>query len=417
MACAGWLTGLRTRFGVRSGTHRDGGRRWVPGFDAVESRVLLAGAGHVAAIHPTSGGAVVHTLATGRAASHAVLTPQVVAALNAEIHRQIRSNNLPGAVVEITVPGEHPFIAAQGTSNLLGTRPRNATDSFRIASITKTFTATAVLELIDRGVLHKTDTMAEWFPTFPNAANITIDDLLRMRSGIPEVFDAATAAAFYANPTQHVSADQVIALAAAKAGQFQPADTATVYTDTNYTILGRIVELATGQSLGAEIQRTILKPLGLTHTYYATGTSLAGPVHGYSLDPGTNRLIDKTQLDPAIAGGAGAMVSTVGDLTKYVQALASGRLLTPTTQAARLVTAPIQGASGLIQYGEGIETMGQFIGQSGTIYGFSTEMYYLPALRATIVINVNRLDADNVSQSTPLFLSLSKIAFPRYVSW
>ncbi len=360
---------------------------------------------------------VVVAEAVGGTGHAPVLTPHVVAALNAEIYRQIRANNLPGATVEITVPGERPFISAQGTSNLLGTRRRSPNDSFRIASITKTFTATAVLELIDRGVLHKTDVLAEWLPNFPNAQNITIDDLLRMRSGVPEAFDGAAAANFYANPTMHVSADQVIARAAAKVDQVQPSDTATVYTDTNYSLLERIVERATGQSLGAQIQQTIVRPLGLTHTYFATGNNLSGSLHGYSLDPATNRLIDKTQLDPAIAGGSGAMVSTLGDLTKFARALANGTLLAPATQAARLATTPIVGAPSNLQYGEGIEKFGQFVGQNGTIYGFSSEMFDLPALQATVVINVNRLDFSNVSQSTPLFLALSKIAFPRYVSW
>ena len=406
-----------------SGRPRADRRRRRLDFDAVEARTLLSGgmtaghrpaAAHAATAGPSRAHGTVHAEAT---ANSGVLNSQVIAALNAEITRQVRANNLPGVAVEITVPGSRPFVAIQGMANLATGQARSITDAFRIASVTKTFTATAVLQLVDKGLIRKTDALARWFPTFPNAQHITVDDLLRMRSGIPEVFDSSLAAQFYADPTWNISADQVMARAAARIDQFQPADAATVYTNTNYTILGAIVERVTGRPLGDQIAKTILQPLGLTHTYYATGTALVGPLRGYSFRSSTHQFVDKTALDPAVAGGAGAMVSTVGDLTAYVGALVQGKLLRPATQAARLAATPLAGGSPLVQYGEGIEKLGQFVGQNGTIFGFSTEMFSLPALKATIVINVNRLDSSDDSASTPLFLALSRIAFPRYVNW
>lgn len=401
---------------------RTGRRRRRLDFEAVEPRTLLSAvttAGHhqVAAVRTQRHGDAVGVVRAAALRTSGILSSPVIAALNAEIAREVQADHLPGVAVEIAVPGSRPFIAVQGDADLATGQARSSADAFRIASITKTFTATAVLQLVDKGLIQKSDVMAKWFPNFPNAQYITIDDLLRMRSGIPEAFDGTLAAQYFANPTRPITADEVIARAAARAGQFRPANTATVYTNTNYSILEEIVERVAGRSLGDQIERTILKPLGLNHTYYATGSSLVGSLHGYSLDASTGKFLDKTALDPAVAGGSGAMVSTLGDLTTFAPVLARGKLLKPQTQTARLSSAPIAGDSSLVQYGEGIEKIGEFIGQNGAIFGFSTEMFYLPQLKATIVINVNRLDADDNSMSTPLFLALSKIAFPRYVNW
>ncbi len=96
----------------------------------------------------------------------------------------MRDNHLPGVVVAITVPGEGEYIAVRGSANLATGRARELDDPFRIASITKTFVATAILQLVDEGQLSTSDNLSKWFPDFPNADTITIDDLLRMRSGI-----------------------------------------------------------------------------------------------------------------------------------------------------------------------------------------------------------------------------------------
>jgi D-alanyl-D-alanine carboxypeptidase len=124
-----------------------------------------------------------------------------------------------------------------------------------------------------------------------------------------------------------------------------------------------------------------------------------------------------TRLNPAVPGGAGAMISTVGELHAYVRAICKGRLLKPNTRRARLRVDRIDGSPEFVGYGEGIAHFGRFCGHNGTITGFSSEMFYLPERDATIVVNVNRLDEDNASKSTDLFLILTKILFPRLVDW
>lgn len=345
------------------------------------------------------------------------LSPEVVRALDAEIDRAIAQDGLPSVAVAITIPGSGTYLATRGEADLETGRSRTATMPFRIASITKSFTATAVLQLVDRGRLSLGDTLAKWYPDFPNAASITVDDLLRMRSGIPDSLDHAFLEEYYADPLARITPEESIARAAARADEFRPAGVETVYNNLNYIFLQEIVRKTTGRNLGAQIRGAILRPLGLRTTSYPGGDILPGPLRGYSLDAATGRLVDRTTLNPGVAGGAGAMISTLRDLTAYARALGEGTLLRPATQAARLRGDTIAGSPDFVKYGQGVEMLGPFVGHNGTIFGFSSEMFYLPALRATIVVSVNRLDVDDVSRSTPLFLSLSKIAFPEYVPW
>ncbi|QEH39239.1 D-alanyl-D-alanine carboxypeptidase precursor (plasmid) [Aquisphaera giovannonii] len=344
------------------------------------------------------------------------LSPRVVRMLRAEIARQMAADNLPSVAVGIWIPGAGRFLAIRGDANLETGRRRGLPDPFRIASITKAFTATAVLQLVDRGRLSVTDPLARWYPDFPNAANITVDDLLRMRSGIPDTVDAALPE-YFTDPTIRLTPEDFMARAAAMPGAFRPAGVETVYNNLNYLFLQEIVRKETGRDLGVQIRRSILRPLGMAHTLYPRGDRLPGPLHGYSLVPETGRLIDRTVLNPGVAGGAGAMISTMHDLRIFARALGTGSLLSPSSRAAQLQGSPLAHAPEFLRYGEGVELLGPFVGHNGTIFGFSSEMFYLPALKATIVVNVSRLDLDDVSRATPLFLSLSKIVFPDYVLW
>lgn len=384
-------------------------RRTSLSFEAMESRTLMT-----ALPAETIPGAVA---LSGPMRSGGRLSPEVVRALDAEIDRAIAEDGLPSVAVAISIPGSGTYISTRGEADLATGRGRNAAMPFRIASITKSFTATAVLQLVDRGRLGLGDTLAKWYPDFPNAAAITVDDLLRMRSGIPDSLDQALLAEYYADPRIRITPEQSIARAAGRADEFKPAGVETVYNNLNYVFLQEIVRKTTGRDLGAQIRGAILQPLGLRTTSYPAGDTLPGRLRGYSLDAASGGLVDKTTLNPGVAGGAGAMISTLRDLTVYARALGAGTLLRPATQATRLRGDTISGAPDFVKYGQGVEMIGPFVGHNGTIFGFSTETFYLPALRATIVVSVNRLDLDDVSRSAPLFLSLSKIAFPEYVLW
>ena len=314
-------------------------------------------------------------------------------------------------------PGEGQYLTAQGKANLDTGRQRGPGQPFRIASITKTFTATAVLQLVDEGKLKPSDKLSRWYPNFPNAEKITVDDLLRMRSGIPDFTDEEFMKDWYAHPQADNTAQDSIERSAKKVDQFKAPGQETVYTNANYVLLQEIVRKVWGETLGDRIEEGTLQPLGMDASFYATEDRLPGTLRGYSWDPKKKQFQDKTVLNPAVPGGAGAMVSTLADLRPYAKALCQGDLLEPRTQKARLRSDAIEGDPPFVRYGQGLVFLGDWCGHNGTIFGFSSEMFYLPQEEAVILVDVNRLDLDDQSKSTEIFLGVSKILFPEHVDW
>jgi CubicO group peptidase (beta-lactamase class C family) len=225
-----------------------------------------------------------------RATPH--FSEDIVKRLDSAIAFSMKYDDLPGVVVGVWVPGEGQYVVARGKANLKTGEQRDLEDPFRIASITKTFTATAVLQLVEEGKLSKSDTLSKWHPDYPNADQITVDDLLRMRSGIAEVY-----------PRADISAEDMIKRSARRGGRFTTPGQRTVYTNVNYLLLGEIVEKVSGEDLGTYITQTILEPLGMENTIYPSNNDLPGDLHGYSRDVSTGELKDTTNLDPAPIGG------------------------------------------------------------------------------------------------------------------
>jgi D-alanyl-D-alanine carboxypeptidase len=344
--------------------------------------------------------------ATSRATQPGVATKGVFSEaetvrLETAIRKIVRDKNLPSAAVGVHIPGRRDFTFVTGYANLRTRAPRRFSQPFRIASITKAFTAAALLQLVDRKRLRKTDTLARWYPRFPNAAKITVDDLLRMRSGIAAPNDDEVLAAVYDDPLQKApTLAQLMAQSAALRSRFKEPNTEGAYTDLNYFILGGIMRRVTGSEAGTLITTGIIDKLGLTETSYPTGVDLPGGLHGYGWNARTKRFDDKTAFNPPLAGTAGAMISSVGDLQTYIRVLCRGGLFTPGTQRAMLRGQALAGST--TRYGEGVITNPGICGHSGTINGFNTDLYYFEKLDAAVVVSVNRLDKDNKPQTTPI---------------
>ena len=340
-------------------------------------------------------------------ASNDLFPSDVARNLTRGIASIMKEKNLPSVAVKVLVRGKGQYTFVDGFANLKIRAARTLDQPFRIASVTKTFAATAVLVLVDRGLLQKNDPIAKWYPDFPNAARITVDDLLRMRSGIPAPNDDEVLAQVYDNPLAPVPAlaKELSSLAALKP-QFKNPNTEGVYTDFNYDILAGIVQQVTGKDIGVLINETVIKPLKLRHTSYPTGTALPGKLRGYGWNTETKRFDDKTLVNPPLAGAAGAVISDISDLVTFSRALCQGDLLKPETLREQMQGEPLTGTS--TDYGEGVALGHGFCGHSGTINGFSTDMYYIKKLDASLVISVNRLDRDNESQSSPIYALVGK---------
>ncbi|MFD9001304.1 serine hydrolase domain-containing protein [Streptomyces sp. NPDC059582] len=213
------------------------------------------------------------------------------------------------------------------------------TDHFRAGSITKTFVATIVLQLADEHRLSLSDTVERHLPGLVRGAGndgraLTLRSLLTHTSGLYD-FTRDTGGTVPLTPLQSVR----IALT------HPPADRGRfAYSNTNYVLLGLVVEQVTGRSYAAEAERRVIAPLGLTGTSFpGSRTSLPVP-HGraYAADGS-----DVTELDPRVAGAAGELVTTLADLDRFYAALLGGELLSPHRLREMLDTRAAHGSYGM----------------------------------------------------------------------
>lgn len=302
----------------------------------------------------------------------------------------IANTHVPGLVAGIWAPNEGiDFVYAAGVSNIETNTPMDADMIFRIASNTKTFTITVLLQLVDEGLISLDDPLSDYLADFPRANEVTIKMLTNMRSGIFS-YDETDGfwEGLFSNPTKFWTTDELISLARDKPYYFNPG-TGYHYSNTNTIIIGKIIEMLTGKSLELNINTRILNSLNLSNTTYLVGgTSIPGfhpsAYYGGDYDPGLPELSE--YLDVSWAGAAGCMTSNIVDLKKYVEALAGGEFLLPATQQERLVCPEIDSGFG---YGEGIIGYKGFYGHNGEYPGFSSLMINSPERKCTIIVWYN----------------------------
>ncbi|MFF5139695.1 serine hydrolase domain-containing protein [Streptomyces sp. NPDC013157] len=226
---------------------------------------------------------------------------------------------------------------AAGTADLRTGRPMNATDRLRVGSVTKTFTATVVLQLAAEHRLTLDATVDRYLPGLIDAhgydgRRITVRQLLCHTSGLADYLDAPE----WEHPERlryrHFEAAELIA----RALQLPRPEGSWHYATTNYLVLGLIVQKVTGHAPEDEISRRVIRPLGLHDTSWpGDATRLRGP-HSHSyFTSGDGRRADGTDWNMSFGGVGGALVSTQGDLTRFAAALLGGRLL-PAAQLAEM---------------------------------------------------------------------------------
>src|SRR5215217_4063710 len=279
---------------------------------------------------------------------------------------------------------------AAGIGDLATAAPMTLADHFRIASTTKTFTATVVLQLVEEGHLSLDDRLGHFITGIPNGDAITIRQLLGMSAGIYNfIYDPLIAVDYVKDPLLPFSPQHVVDIVRAHGEADFPPDAEVVYSDTNYVLLGLIIEQVTGRSVAAE----------MTAPY----------AHGYLGEQPGEPLRDVTRSTPAVPAAAGAMISTVADLKTWASALATGTLLSPALQAERLAVRPF--AQWPLSYGLGILEGYGFLGHSGGIFGYSSWMLYDPDTRATLVMVTNRASTEGGTVN-PILDGILRLLFP-----
>lgn len=226
--------------------------------------------------------------------------------------------------------------ARSGVAELGTTRPVPQRSRFRAGSITKTFLAVVVLQLVEKGRLRLDDSVERWLPgVVPGGDRITVRHLLNHTSGL---FDFRRTLILPPSPGfleyrwRTWTAAEQVARAVARPPRPEPPGTVFEYSNTNYALLGMIVEKVTGRAYGKEIERRLIWWLGLSDTTMP-GTSpwIHGPhPHGYvPIDRGGEEpeLVDFTEMNPSLFGAGGELISTTKDLATFFAALLGGRLL------------------------------------------------------------------------------------------
>ncbi|MGW1044274.1 serine hydrolase domain-containing protein [Streptomyces sp. NPDC002547] len=299
--------------------------------------------------------------------------------------RQLTGAGLPGAIALIQNHGR-TAMAAAGYANLATKRPMTTADHLRIGSSTKAFTATLVLQLVAEGRLGLDDTVQQFLPgIIKGGDHITVRQLLNHTSGLyPFEQDPAFAAPYLqGNAGYYRSPRQLVALANAHAPLFKPG-TKFSYSNTNYILLGLIIEKITHRSYKQELNRRIIQPLRLRDTQLPV-RSLKVPepaAHGYLLgQPGHAPKDITSAISPSTTWAAGALTSTVSDLARFDRALLTGKLL-PKAQLNKMMKAgpyKVDPADPTKGYGLGLEKVRlcgvTMWGHTGTVLGTQTNAF------------------------------------------
>ena len=236
----------------------------------------------------------------------------------------------PGAILFVRDGNRITHLTA-GLGDIARKTPMRPDNHFKIASLTKTYTATIVLQLVGEGTLGLEDTVEQRLPgVVPNGRRITIRQLLNHTSGLVDFENDPRYLKPYlsGNFGYHWAPRQLVRLAVSHKPLFRPG-TRWSYSNTNYVVAQLILEKVTGHTIGAELKRRIFQPLRLRNTSYPTTSGLPSPyAHGYR-NFGKPPLVDVTGLSPSLAPGSGAIVSIVRDVAEFYGALLAGRLLEP----------------------------------------------------------------------------------------
>jgi D-alanyl-D-alanine carboxypeptidase len=275
-------------------------------------------------------------------------------------------------------------------------------DWMRVGSVTKLFTATLLLRLVEEGRVSLTAPIAQWYPHLPNADQIAVSHLLQHTSGLANYTDMPQ---FFAQAVggRSWTIDELLACLPPSSQLFAPG-TGWAYANTNYVLLGGIIEQLTQLPVAQAFEQWLLIPLRLRRTLLDMHDSAAGLLDGYGRDPASGQVIPLTHvLHPSSAHAAGALVATVSDLIFFSQAVLAGSFLHPETFQAmhQIIPATTPQYPFGTGYGLGVSALllgdEEAYGHPGNIPGYSSLVAYLPKrdLHLAIILNQDYAAAPN----------------------
>ncbi|MFE2103087.1 MULTISPECIES: serine hydrolase [unclassified Streptomyces] len=349
------------------------------------------------------------------------ITPDVARQLDTAVQKVMTEANVPGVMVGIWTPHRGSYVSSFGVADKVSGRTMTPDLYMRIGSETKTFTVTALLQLVDQGKVGLDDPIGKYIAGVPNGNEITLRQLAGMRSGLfnysqdDDFFKALTS-----DPRRPFTPQQLLAYSFRHPVLFPPGQK-FYYSNTNLILLGLVVEQQSGQRLGDYIRQHILEPAGMKNTLFPVGSEFPAPhAQGYTNQTADGRIADAADWNPSWGWAAGAMISKQDDLRVWARTVATGQfpdgswMVSPVTQKQRLTTpaTPIAGAG----YGLGIFNVQGWIGHNGSLPGYESLTVYLPAAQATLVVLLNTdIDHNGQEPSTLFGQAITQIISPDHV--
>lgn len=314
----------------------------------------------------------------------AVVAKQAQAALE-----RATTSDGPGAVILIARGDEVLYRAARGSAQIELGVPLKAGQTFRIASITKMFTAAMVVKLAQLGKLSLDDKLATYVPGIANGETITLRQLLNHTAGISD-FVHDPQPGFFA---RKVDTATLIAEIQKRTPSFPPG-TRFAYSNAGYILLGAVIEKVTGKPWQDALRTSLLDPLNLKETGYGDNAKIVPRrVAGYTTDNADHRVENASYINASVPASAGALISTADDLLRWMRALAQGKVVG--RDGFEQMTAAVANVAGASThpYGFGMyiwQVRGnKMVGHTGQIDGFASALAYLPGRDITVVVLAN----------------------------
>ncbi len=300
-----------------------------------------------------------------------------------------------GAVVSIARNGGAVSTFAVGAADSSGS-PLEPDSQFRVGSISKTFIAAMVMQLVDEGTLALDDPVAGFLSDASTGLDpaLTVRQLMSHTSGVPSYTDQGSFfGAVFSDAERAWTPREIRALVDEIPADFEPGERHS-YSNTNYVVLGQLLEALTGQTIDETLKERITEPLGLTLTTFDSET--ASPVVGYSTFlPGDSSEAESYTSIATSAWAAGELVSTGPELARFLQALVGGELMTESSFEA-MTEGMQENGYGLGLFPIGFPT-GMAIGHGGGIPGFTSIMGIQPETGDLLVV-VSNDDFDDANE-------------------
>jgi D-alanyl-D-alanine carboxypeptidase len=352
-------------------------------------------------------------------ADTSLTSPAVRAAIDAAVAKQRAlfggRTPVPGVLVAV-YNSTGSYVKAYGFADLSTRRPLDPADHFRIGSNTKTFVISVLLQLVDEGYLSLDDPVSKFSigVTIPNGQNITVRELCQMRSGLFEAYDVPQLAQANITGNEKFDPHTLVRWAVAQKPLFAPGAKYN-YSNTNYLILGLIVESITKDSVGHQIQIRLLDRFGLKNTSYPATQAMPEPwAHGYGLDKNKNWTDVSGTIPVSLMGAAGEMISDMQDSVRWVKLYVTGKTNGAATQRERLKCLPIGELNAY--FGLGIGCSAGWYGYTGGLPGYNTANFYMPSTGTTILAWATvQADIPSPGVANSLFRAIAQIVTPKNV--